>query len=661
VSLIENAEFYQTRILQGLFCKANSDQERNARVREACSQLYEEHFTGRNRAVFHIITTYFYQTYALVSPNDFMDAIRAADDSSPALVYEFQQLLLSFRYGEMPSSSQDPGTKAYLTEAEFTYAIHRLKEQTQVDLYGTTLAETMEILVNGKTVNKEHLQGFDAARFYYSEKLQQIEHVGAEELPQGTVNDEAEEIKAEYAKLKHGDSTIFRVQTGITEIDNLTGGGAPGELWMISGYCQPAGELVLTKNGFVPIEEVKVGDVIPEQGRVLNTFAFPPKKIIGVHITGDGPEARFSWDHPIAVVRNDEQLLLFAQDILVGDSVLLPSGVEEYISPPIIEKKKYSPKEFNVLLKQAWWANYFSRIKNTPPSPQFYEIYVKEVNHLPEEPVYGIETESGWYYAPFLVHNTGEGKTTQCVNVAYNAMMAGKNIVFGTSETSRDQVRRKLICRHSLHSKFHNSQGIPNSKLKMGILSTAEEKLFNDVVDDLSDSTAYGRFKIQMLPRKCTVDYFTGMLAKYEAEFFIHMAIWDELRLGSSRGRRDWREELNDIIRDAKQMAVTHRHKDSSTGVLLLAPYQIPRIKWQEAKSTGRYDKSCLADTAEAERTADLIWSHLQRDEQMELTCQVLKYRDGNDRIPEFRLEWRPEQSYLASIATNQDDLLLEG
>ena len=187
----------------------------------------------------------------------------------------------------------------------------------------------------------------------------------------------------------------------------------------------------------------------------------------------------------------------------------------------------------------------------------------------------------------------------------------------------------------------------------------AEEVLFNNVVDDLCTNEAYGKFKIVQIPKRCTVDYFTGLLAKYETEFYIHVGVWDELRLAGVEGHRNSRrEELNDIITDAKQLAVSHRHLDGTTGFLLLAPYQVSRVHWQNARLTGQYDKSCLSETSEAEKTADLIWSHLQLPDTRELTCQILKYRDGSDRIPDFRLEWRPEVCSISSMMAEHDDLL---
>lgn len=492
MSIIEDASYYQTRVLQGLFSAGNTEQEKSTRVREFTSKLHEAHFSGKNLALFQITCRYFFLTYALVSNHDFMDSIRAGDDATEAKVYEYEQFLATLRYGDAvlttPASQLDPKA-TYLSAAEFSYAINRLREQTQIDMYGVALADSMKILISGKTVENKFLQGFDAAHQYYAQQLVDIEHVGGQELPAGTVQNEGEEIRREYANAKNHETHAFSVLTGIREIDDPTGGGMPGEMWFISGF-------------------------------------------------------------------------------------------------------------------------------------------------------------------------TGEGKTTECINVAYNAMMNGQNVFFGTAETLREQVRRRLICRHSINPRFNSPHGIAGDALKKGDLGVEEEKLFYEVVEDLVSNEAYGRFKIAQIPKRCTVDYYSALLAKYETEFHIHMAIWDELRLagvGYRRGSR--REELNDIITDAKQMAVSHRHMDDTVGILLLAPYQVSREKWQEAVNRGFYTKDCMAETSEAEKSADLIWSHLQMPDTHEMRCQILKYRDGSDRADPFVVEWKPEVCYIASMqsAANLD------
>jgi Pretoxin HINT domain len=66
--------------------------------------------------------------------------------------------------------------------------------------------------------------------------------------------------------------------------------------WFEPGACFGAGTLVHTKEGLVPIEQIKVGDWVlskPENGgeqaykRVLQTFAHEPQRVIGVEYIAD--------------------------------------------------------------------------------------------------------------------------------------------------------------------------------------------------------------------------------------------------------------------------------------------------------------------------------------------------------------------------------------
>lgn len=491
--MLENTEYYEKRVMFGLFNKNNSQIESNKRVKDFVHYLSDDHFTGKNKIIYTIVVRYFRLTNNLISINDFIDSIKNSDDMTEALLYEYQQLFLEFVFGEpiVDVNNLPDGSKGYISNSEFTYALERLRKQTQIDRYGSVLADTMQILTSGKTIQGKVCRGFHAAKEYYDISLTDIDKVGGLDLPTGNIQDESEDIRKEYAEAKHGDGSLFRVMTGIKEVDDLTGGGCPGEMWFIAGF-------------------------------------------------------------------------------------------------------------------------------------------------------------------------SGEGKTTECINITYNAMLQGKNTLFCTAETLRNQVRRRLISRHSIHPKFNYPKGLPADNIKKGLLSPAEEKIFFDVVDDLTNNKKYGLFKIEQIPNKCTVNYINSLLVKYEHEFFIHVAVWDEIRLaGVARGRQSRREELNDIIMESKQMAVNHKHLDDSRGVLLLAPYQISRANWLEAIKSGTYTKACMSETSEAEKTADLILSHLVvPDRPNEIKAQILKYRDGNDKINEFYLDWISDCCVIKSKEVERVDLL---
>ena len=118
---------------------------------------------------------------------------------------------------------------------------------------------------------------------------------------------------------------------GIEKLKNEIGGAGEKQLqavlekstaadktrkWFEPGACFAAGTLVHTKEGLVPIEQIKVGDWVlskPENGgeqdykRVLNTFARPPERVIEVKYLPDPSQPRVARitctiNHPFWVI-----------------------------------------------------------------------------------------------------------------------------------------------------------------------------------------------------------------------------------------------------------------------------------------------------------------------------------------------------------------------
>ena len=247
---------------------------------------------------------------------------------------------------------------------------------------------------------------------------------------------------------------------------------------------------------------------------------------------------------------------------------------------------------------------------------------------------------------------TGDCKTTLCINIAEDVVYTQKkNVIYATGETLRTQVRRKLISVRSRDSKYGQSSGLVYESIKKGKLTESEEGIYNDIVGDMC-SGDYGKLIVFQFPHKATLDYIKSQLTRYQAEFHIDLVIIDELRLlGSSRKRVQKWEEFDELLVGLKQMAVTH---NNGSGVPIITPYQIRREDWKQAIGERKpYTKTCLANSSEAERSADLIWTLLRIPESAggnlrELRCSVLKYRDGEE-IHEFFLDAELSTCYISS------------
>ena len=98
-----------------------------------------------------------------------------------------------------------------------------------------------------------------------------------------------------------------------------------------------------------------------------------------------------------------------------------------------------------------------------------------------------------------LVGYTAEGKTSLCINVGHNAAyLLGKNVLYLTSETVRQVVRRRLIARHAFH--LFGSK-INLSAWKRGKLSAESLRMLQKTLKAMDESKGQdGIFKIVQMP-----------------------------------------------------------------------------------------------------------------------------------------------------------------
>jgi len=259
---------------------------------------------------------------------------------------------------------------------------------------------------------------------------------------------------------------------------------------------------------------------------------------------------------------------------------------------------------------------------------------------------HGIQEGELWLVAGF----TSEGKSKVCYNIGYTAaFLQGKNVLYGTNEATRRQVRANIYCRHSHHPKFGLVGGLRYNDLKWGILSKEHEEVLKHIVVDLS-SKDYGRMFTFQIPARVTPDYLREVIYNQKRQHQIDLVIIDYLELmGSSGKRSSRREELDDVLVSTKRLTV-------ELNIPIVSPWQISRAAWLDAQKTGLYTKAALSDTSQAEKTPDLVFSILAVDDApTQLKCQVLKYRDGE--LMQFILDKDFATSYVGS-GTNQQDML---
>lgn len=256
---------------------------------------------------------------------------------------------------------------------------------------------------------------------------------------------------------------------------------------------------------------------------------------------------------------------------------------------------------------------------------------------------------------------TGQGKTQGVTQISWDAcVQQGLNVFFATTETTRAQVRRRVISRHSRLPQFGIPEGLNSFDIKNGTLSPAMEQKFNEVVTDLSTNPNYGRLYISQIPRGGSLGAVEARLNRQNSMWNVDLVVIDYLALlQPRRSRQSEREELNDVLKSAKVLAATF---DGGRGVPVVSPWQMSRAAYTDALRTGEYSLASLADTAEAERSADLLISLLRHpDARHEARGQILKNRDG-DTPPSFLMEIDYRTSYFGpkqSVAV--EDLFSSG
>lgn len=270
------------------------------------------------------------------------------------------------------------------------------------------------------------------------------------------------------------------------------------------------------------------------------------------------------------------------------------------------------------------------------------------IRPLDEMTIGGAGSGELWLIAAYA----GVGKTFFCTNLAYNfAVMEKKNVVYLTAETIRSQVRRRVLTRHTRHPKFGLPNGLSSGDLKKHsptnpILTPEQVSQWQTVMEDMTDLDDKGIFHLAQIPMGAKISTIHAKLNKLNSVFPIDVVVIDSLDLLSPEAKRSSnREELNDILADAKLLATSF---DNGRGIRLISPWQTSRDAWKEAKANGRYYKSSMAETSEAERKADLILALLEDDNhEFKLKAQTLKFRDSTPI--DFELDIDYDRGYVGS------------
>lgn len=272
----------------------------------------------------------------------------------------------------------------------------------------------------------------------------------------------------------------------------------------------------------------------------------------------------------------------------------------------------------------------------------------------------GIKPGELWIHAG----STGELKTTFAINWAYKtAIMFGYNVYYYSLEMPVEQLRRILYVMHSNHPKFAKMGYEPLSyrMIRDGVdddgnpLTKREIDFYRMVIKDIEEGQERGEYGALFVEcpdePKTTMQMVKSRIELVHQTTPIHLVFIDYLGLlNASRSMGDYREELNSIFREAKQMCLTFNRGER---IPMVALHQINREGKKEAdKNDGRYTTQALADSSAAERTADVItYTYLNDDfrKEGETLIGCIKNRD-NPHFDPFRAEIHFPSRFIKNI-----------
>lgn len=229
-----------------------------------------------------------------------------------------------------------------------------------------------------------------------------------------------------------------------------------------------------------------------------------------------------------------------------------------------------------------------------------------------------------------VVGYSNEGKSMLTTNFIWHRVAMQKlNALVFVGEMALAQYRRRILCRHSHLKMFGCEGGVNYTKAARGELQGKDLKVYTDAVQDWETNKDYGRCILAPIPRGRGVDYIHALSNQYKSLFPIDLIVVDRVELvAANRRRQTEREELGEVIRDLRHLALDF---DGGKGVLLQAVGQTNRESWKTAKKQGFYTLSAQAESAEFEKSPDiLMWVLLPEEEGAnKLVVGISKNRDG--------------------------------
>lgn len=253
-----------------------------------------------------------------------------------------------------------------------------------------------------------------------------------------------------------------------------------------------------------------------------------------------------------------------------------------------------------------------------------------------------------WIWAAYV----GHCKTHCAKEVAYHVAAKGGRVLFISLEMEYDEVERLF---HVRHANSIAGARIKTNDVENGDIPSADYPFYEQAVRsfDKLDITIW-------VPGRVTMAQIGRRISAMQMSKPLDLVVIDYLQLVSTDDkRRDQREELVQMMRDAKQL--TRREH-----VPIIALHQMSRDGWKEAEKRGYYIPSDASGSAETERSADvMVWNLYTSDMEQnhEIKVGVCKNRHGKKIKEGYYLYAGLEHAIIAEKAdetgTNYFDAML--
>ena len=326
----------------------------------------------------------------------------------------------------------------------------------------------------------------------------------------------------------------------------------------------------------------------------------------------------------IATIKNNyiaKKLMLLAQKVR-------NSGISEDVSNDLISLTKSDVVS----------------IEHQDISKNIIDEYNKKVNTSGiKTNVARIDTDTGGLQPGTLsviLGFTGSFKTTFAVNIAYNAITEGKNVLYLSLEVTKENIYYDLLSRHSSNSNFGTH--IEHLSFKQRKLTKKEYNFFeNTLVKDFNsipnkiyivDETELESYSFYSFETKFRE---IEKLAIEETGHGIDLFVIDHAQLlkfdTSMKGIGNETNIVNTYVSFFRQCVLNWIKSGRQVAGLILS--QASREGWKEAvRHDGKYRLTALADANELERAATLVLSIYSSDSLKQINAakvQILKNRDG--------------------------------